>query len=220
MVHNIFPAEMKSKASYNKKLLVIITVFVLSSIILLSHKESSNLDRPHLIKNIIEKQFALYPEMKIQDLYKFIHQAAMGSEHAVKDPASAQKWMDDELANMNTDYQNELCDTLTPGGKLVRVNLRPFIKLGNNAESLVDAFIKTANNYLGSEDTLKYFWSIALKLADEGNIPLNKSEMFSYIKEKGKQGFPPVHHSEVYEKLYHPAYRVVSNDYLNFMKRK
>ena len=158
--------------------------------------------------------------MKIQDLYKFVHQAAMGSEHAVKDFSSAQQWMNEELAVMNNDKKNELCDTLSPGGKLVRVNLRPFIKLGYDPGMLVNAFTKTANNYKGSIDTLKYLWSIAINLADEGEIPLNKREMISYFNEKEVQGFPAVHHSDLYNNLYLPAYRVVAAEYLDFLNKK
>jgi hypothetical protein len=208
-----------NKTSNNQKLLFIISIFAIGSLILYSNKEATDLRRPRIIGNLIQKQFLMYPEMKTEDLYKFVHQAAMGSEHAVKDFASAQKWMDEELAHMNTEYLNELYDTLTPGGSLVRVNLRPF-KLGYDPMLLVNAFIKTANNFKGSIDSLKYIWSIAINLADEGNIPLNKIEMISFFKEKEKQGFPAVHHSDLYNNLYNPAYRVVAAEYLDFINKR
>ncbi len=207
--------------SNNQKLLIITIVLVVGSLILYSNKEASDNNRSQrIISNLIQKQFSMYPEMKIQDLYKFVHQAAMGSEHAVKDFVSTQRWMDEELASMKNVHPNELCDTLSPGGKFVRVNMRPYIKLGYDPEKLVNAFIKTANNHKGSIDTLKYYWSIAIYLADEGDIPLNKSEMESFFKEKKRDGFPAVHHSDLYNKLYSPAYRVVATDYLNFLKKR
>lgn len=206
--------------SNNKKLLLIIVIFAVGSLILYSNKKALVFNPPHVMSDLIRKQFLLYPEMKIQDLYKFIHQAALGSEHAVKDFAAAKRWMDEELAKMNTSNHNELCDTLSPGGKLVRVNLRPFRKLNYNHELLVDAFVKTSNIFKGSIDTLKYFWSLAINLADKGSIPLKKSEMISFFKEKEAQGFPAVHHSELYNKLYHPAYRVVAKDYLDFLNHR
>lgn len=208
------------KTSNNQKLLIITLVLIAGSLILYSSQKSSNNSRPTLISRILKKQFEMYPEMKIQDLYKFVHQASMGSEHAVKDYASAQKWIDEELATMKTDQFNALCDTLLPGGKLVRVNLRPYIKLGYDPDKLVTAFTKTANNYRGSVDTLKYIWSIAIKLADDGKIPLNKMEMASFYKEKKKAGFPAVHHSDLYNKLYSPAYRVVASVYLDFLQER
>ncbi len=205
--------------SNNHKLLIIIAVFAVGTAIMYSKKDTQINKRSETVSQIIQKQFSIYPEMKIQDLYKFIHQAALGSEHAVKNFSSAKKWMEEELAGMNTFYHNELYDTLTSGGSLVRVNLRPYLKLGYDPELIVNAFIETANNYKGSVDTLKYFWSLAIKLADGGDIPLNKSEMVSFFKEKEAQGFPAVHHSELYNNLYHPAYRVVANEYLGFLKK-
>ena len=203
----------------NRKLLIIV-VIALGALLLYANKNDSVLTRSELYSLNIQKQFKIYPEMKTQDLYKSVHQASMGSEHAVKDPASAQKWLHDELANMKTEYQNKLYDTLTPGGKLVRVNLRPFRNLGYSPALLVNAFVKTANNYKRSIDSLKYIWSIAIRLADEGSIPLNKSEMISFFNGIKAKGFPVVHHSELYKNLYHPAYRVVASEYLDFIKTK
>ena len=200
------------------KLIIIITAFIVGGIILYSNRSDSAVTHP--MEKIIRKQFSIYPEMKTQDLYKFIHQAAMGSEHAVKNPASAKKWMEDEIAGMSSAYYNDLYDTLAPGGKLVRVNLRPYLKSGYDPDLLVNAFVSTANNFKGSFDTLKYFWSIALKLSDRGEIPLNRKEMISFIKEKESLKFPAVHHSELYNNLYHPAYRVVAKEYLGFINKE
>ena len=198
------------------KLLLIITAFIVGSILLYSNRNDSAVT--HTMEKIIRKQFSLYPEMKTQDLYKFIHQAAMGSEHAVNNSSAAKKWMEEEIAGMNTAYYNELYDTLAPGGKLVRVNLRPYLKSGYDPDLLVNAFVSTANNFKGSTDTLKYYWSIALKLSEQGDIPLNRKEMISFIREKESLKFPAVHHSELYNNLYHPAYRVAAKEYLGFIK--
>lgn len=205
-------------ANNNQKLLIIIAVFAVGTAILYSKKDSPLNKRSETVNKIIQKQFSIYPEMKIQDLYKFIHQAAMGSEHAIKNFAAAKRWMVEELASMDTTYHNELCDTLSPGGKLVRINLRPFQKLNYDPALLVSAFIKTANKFKGSIDTLRYYWAIAINLAEEGDIPLNKREMISYFEDKERDRFPAVHHSELYKKLYHPAYRVVAAEYLDFLR--
>jgi hypothetical protein len=59
--------------------------------------ESGNIK---LIETILQDHITRYPRMQIQDLYKLLHQAALGSEHAVLDPESAWLWLARELGKM------------------------------------------------------------------------------------------------------------------------
>lgn len=173
-------------------------------------------------KYSIEKQLIneirQHPEYQIDDIYKFIHQASFGSEHAVKDTAHLRKWMEEEIAGLDLSINEPLVQPLSPDGKLVRINLRPYIQNEYDIEKLLTAFIRTANEYKGPIQSIKTYWKCALKIADRKKLGLKKAEMKKYFSEMEKKNFPAVHHSAVYEKKYRPAYRVVNIEYLPFLK--
>ncbi len=193
-------------------LLALLGTFIMKSADFNMEKSRSN------IKEEITNEIKRYPKLQIDDLYKFIHQAALGSEHAVKDSMAAINWMQRELSIMNKDYENNLIDQLSPDGKLVRVNLRPYIKLGYDSNKLTTAFVKTANGYKGSINELKKYWKTLIQMAHQGEINFSIKELEAYYKQKEEEDFPAVHHSKEYEQLYFPAYRVVAKEYLQFLK--
>ena len=153
---------------------------------------------------VLRTQFAHYPSMQIQDVYKLIHQAALGSEHAISSLESARKWMERELVEMGEGHDEPVVDPISADGQILRVHLRPFVAQGGNPETLLDAFIRTANEYRGDVKTLKNYWNIA---AGMGYYPA--VEMSDFIQSMQAQDYPAVHHSSEYERLYRPAYRVV-----------
>lgn len=166
-------------------------------------------------KELLTAQGERYPRMQAQDLYKFIHQAAMGSEHAVSDTAAARAWLEEELGSLASATTPEpVADSLSPDGQLVRINLRPFLQIGGDPEALLKAFIRTANEYEGSTALLERYWSWAEELATDGKLPVSIEDLHTFFTEMGSMNFPAVHHSEAYEAAYHPAYRVIVHDYL------
>jgi hypothetical protein len=171
--------------------------------------EESNLRR------ILTDQVARYPRMQVQDLYKFLHQAALGSEHAVRDTAMARDWLRREIAGLDTATAFEpLVDPLSPDGKLVRVHLRPYLRNGDDPEALLHAFIRTANEARGDSVTLEYYWSIAEAMCQEERLPFPRGDTEAFFAARREQGFPAVHHSEDYGQLYRPAYRVILRELL------
>jgi hypothetical protein len=172
-------------------------------------EEESNLRR------IIADQVSRYPRMQIQDLYKFLHQAALGSEHAVRDTAMARNWLRREIASLDTAAAFEpQVDPLSPDGKLVRVHLRPYLRNGGDPEPLLRAFIRTANEAQGDTSMLEHYWSIAEAMCLEGRLPFPRGDMETFFTARRGQGFPAIHHSEVYGQLYRPAYRVILRELL------
>jgi hypothetical protein len=172
-----------------------------------------------LFKKLLLGEIEKHPHSIVEDIYKFIHQASFGSEHAVKDTQAVRKWMENEIANLNYSITDELIDHLSPDGKLVRINLRPFLKKGYDPNLLLDAFIKTANNYIGSTKNFKSFWKAAKELAKTKKYSFTEDETNNFFDVKSKKGFPAIHHSTEYEAEYKPAYRVVDLQYLPFLNK-
>jgi hypothetical protein len=172
------------------------------------------------LADFITKEYEVHPKMTSQDLYKFLHQAAMGSEHAVQDTGMVKDWMKNEIAGLDMTIENKLIDTLSEGGGIIRVHLRPYLKDGNNPDKLVNAFIKTANRFKGSKETLKQYLATARKMIKKKEISLDLAEFNNLTKEMESKGFPAVHHSKEYVDAYKPAYRVISSEYLPELLKK
>jgi len=154
---------------------------------------------------ILKSHLARYPEMQIQAIYKLIHQAALGSEHAVTDRHAAGVWLEREIMQLGDEDAEPAIDPISADGQIVRVHLRPFLAENGDPEALLTAFVRTANEFHGDEQTLKNYWDIAM-----GFFP--PAAMDDFIQ--SMKGYPAMHHSEIYTQRYRPAYRVILQKYL------
>ncbi len=142
--------------------------------------------------------------MQIQDIYKLVHQAAMGSEHAALDPSSAREWLERELDEMGEGPVEPLMDPISADGEMLRVHLRPYVSSGSHIEMLLDAFLRTANDFHGEDDVLEANWESVVR-----THLFPAPAMDEFIGVMKAHNFPAVHHSETYKQIYKPAYRVV-----------
>lgn len=163
---------------------------------------------------ILAAQYRRYPHLQIVDLYKLLHQAGMGSEHAVSDEGGARAWLERELTTMGTGPEEPLIDDISPSGEIVRVHLRPYIGAGHDPDKLLEAFLRTAREYRGSVGRLQRYGAAAEQMASAGLLPLQPHQIGEFMQRMEQQGFPAVHHSHIYEHLYQPAYRVVARQFL------
>ena len=136
--------------------------------------------------------------MQVQDLYKLLHQAALGSEHAVRDEKAARNFLERDLAEMCTSPDDPLIDLLSPDGQILRVHLRPYIQAGKDPEKLLRAFIQTANEWCGSPEKLKEYCSVAARITQAGTGLIRREDCEAYFSELEEQEFPAGHHSDVY----------------------
>ena len=161
------------------------------------------------LRPIILTQVARHPLMQPADLYKLLHQAAMGSAHAIDDRAGAKMWMDREVSVMGAVPAVGLVDTIGPGGEVVLVNLRPWVAAGRSTDSLLDAFVASANAIPRDTGKLVHYLAVADTLAGEGRLPFSATAWRDLVTGLRRGGYPAVHHSPEYESAYRPAYRVV-----------
>jgi hypothetical protein len=166
------------------------------------------------LQSILTNHFNRYPQMQMVDFYKLLHQAALGSEHAVQDEQEARDWFEREHAKMGNSPNDPMVDPISPDGQILRVHLRPYLCAGKDADTLLRAFIQTANEWQGSLDKLKEYAATAGGMTQPVASQFSPMEIRAYFAKMEAQGFPAVHHSKVYERLYHPAYRVIARQYL------
>ncbi len=161
------------------------------------------------------------PQSELADIYKLTNQGILGSEHAVGNFADAVAWMSREVATLDTmpaTVTDPLLEPLPPDGRFVRVYLRPFMKAGGNIDSLVAAFVATANK--PASDT-SAFSCAKIALTGLRNLPagLTADSIRTFFALRRAENFPAAHHSALYESAYRPAYRVVAKDLATTLTR-
>jgi hypothetical protein len=166
------------------------------------------------VTELLSVHIKRYPLMQLADIYKLLHQAALGPGHAVENPAAARKRLEQEAARLPEGIAEPLRDVISPDGRLGRVHLRTYLDAGGELLALHRAFVETANNYPASTDKLAKFCSCLGDLARTGRIPFSTEEVLDYFDKIALAGFPAVRHSERYHLAYHPAYRVIALDLL------
>jgi hypothetical protein len=167
------------------------------------------------LQRILAGQIERYPQMQPVDLYKLLHQASLGSEHAVPDEAAVRAWLVRELAEMSDGPQEPIVDPISPGEEIVRVHLRPYMAAGGDPERLLAAFCRTAREFRGSKARLKESGEAVVQMAQEGLLPFASGALRELLHERKALRFPAAHHSRLYQALYRPAYRVVAAAFLD-----
>ena len=84
------------------------------------------------IGQLLGQHLQRYPRMELADVYKLLHQAAMGPGHALRDPAQARDALRSECAALEPGGQDPLVDPISPDGQLARVHLRPWLAAGRD----------------------------------------------------------------------------------------
>ena len=152
-----------------------------------------------------------HPLAAAEDLYKFLYQAVFGPGHAVPSREAAVAYLERELEGLGPPPDGEArCEALGGVPGLVRVNLRPFVADGGDAAALADDFVATANDPRGSADLMDQVLGLAvrwLSCAGRGELAPDLEALATKMAE---EGYPAIHHSEIYREAYRPAYRVVS----------
>lgn len=136
-----------------------------------------------------------YPMLQAEDLYKLTHQAALGSEHAVKDMDGARAWLLREINQQPASSQEPQTEVISPGTGIAWVHLGPYIEAGGEPETLLQAFVRTANEYRGSSFLLKEYLKNIEDLAENTEIKFKQEDLSTTISRMEAAGFPAVHDS-------------------------
>jgi hypothetical protein len=167
------------------------------------------------MRNILTDHASRYPAWTVEDLYKLIHQSAMGSEHAVKDEVAARKRLIREIGELGHGPEEPLVDPISPDGLIIRVHLRPYARVGFDDGLLLQAFLRTAREFRGCNDQVEKYGEVAVELAREGKLQVREDDVIRFFAEMRTSAYPAVHHSRVFEERYRPAYRVVCSRFIH-----
>ncbi len=152
------------------------------------------------------------PSARVEDLYKWLFQAARGGEHAVPSEEGARRWLDGEWASLGAPRPGEpLVVPLRPDGAVVRLNLRPWKAAGGGKDALLAAFLSSARAFRADDRLFRMAWEEAGSLlASRRHGALTDAAWLRLDAEARRAGYRAGHHSESYGAARHPAYRVLT----------
>lgn len=166
---------------------------------------------------IIQNHLDRYPMLTVQDIYKLIYQVAMGPEHLITYKADAYNRLCDELDKIDASFSQAIYEKIDPEDKLVRLNLGPFKQNNGDPEKLFKAFYQTSSIFKPKVENIQFYNKQVYQLTEDKKFAFDFKQMESFFREKESQNFPAVHHSDIYRKSYHPAYRLVLKELLHLL---
>jgi len=172
------------------------------------------------LKNLLLKQYQLYPKMQLQDMVKLIYQNEFAGGHMIPDENESLKRLKDEFYSLKK-QGSDIISTLAfenIGNGLCRLHLSALVGRNIKLETLNKFFVNTANSVKGSVKAFEEKLHVLRECCKEGSLPYSLEELEAYLEGYKTKGYPPVSHSDVYRELYRPAYRIVKEEYCLFFE--
>lgn len=157
-------------------------------------------------------RWSAYPQMQIQDAYKWLFQATRGGEHAALDIEKVAKLLETEWLAADEVLEDEiLWEPLTPNAEIGRLHLRPFKNKAGNISDLLNAFLNSVKVFSGDADHFITCWNELGEMLTEQNAGELSKKEWNYLNEKMLAAdFPAISHSVIYKTNYRPSYRVLA----------
>jgi ubiquinone/menaquinone biosynthesis C-methylase UbiE len=151
-----------------------------------------------------------YPGMDTGEWYKLLYQSVYGVGHLLRygDGASLEQLRREADPLERARFHENLIDPLDPDWRLVRLNLRPYARVARDAADLMPAMVETARAVTGTPQLMTERVKLTAHWLRK-RTPFLSNAMLRLGVRMALNDYPPVHHSDWFERHYHPAYRVV-----------
>ncbi|MDX9872620.1 MAG: hypothetical protein RBT41_09400 [Clostridia bacterium] len=166
------------------------------------------------LHEILKQHCCKYPRLQSMDAVKLVYQNEFGAGHFVKNEAESLALLREEWENACLNQEDVHEDI---GNGLCRLNLAGAKACKLDVSTLNRIFMDTANTPAGTIPSLESKLALLSSLCADRVVPLDNSELEQTLAQYRKNGYPSVHHSEVYRQCYAPAYRVVKKTYCDFL---
>jgi len=154
-----------------------------------------------------------YPQLDIQDIFKFLYHSSFGCEHLVSSFKTAVEYISKEYAAV---CRKEEQSVETLDGDYSRVPLS-YLKRGLSASTFGKLFVASAKEEKNGLKDLLHKIEVAKELAEEGLLPFSQAEFEEAAAVWEVKGYPAIHHSSRFRETYQPSYRVIANRYIPFL---
>jgi len=151
------------------------------------------------------------------DLLKFFYQSALGPYHILDrmNENEIKEWIRRNLENTTT--SDEPLKEELYGKNWVRVNLGAFKKkYGNDYQKLLNIFMKVQERKRGSIRKFLRFQNDLIRTIQKGSLRSKVYEpdlpklIYHFVEKQREKGYPPLHHSKLYQQKNKSEYLVVS----------
>lgn len=165
-------------------------------------------------QQIVEAVKALvsqYPEATLQDVYKSFYQERFGPGHMIPNVENARNYLMSEMEQA-AENNGAYYEPTGSDGRYVRIYLNAVADGKISAQQLLDAFVESANHVEPRSDKWSEQWSKIVNVIEKKQLPVAASdELKQWLKECSEQD-EAVHHSEAYNQVYRPHYRIVERN--------
>ncbi len=166
-------------------------------------------------QTLLQMQLSWYPLIELRDVYKLLYQGVMGSEHLMPSREEYKHDLEAEFESLQPDMTERLLELVRADGALYRLNLRPYKARQLGLDQLISYLIETAHVVTGTRDELLATWEEFTQLCLQGKIPQFDAVAIQQFSQWLEQvDYPALHHSEVYQCEYQPAYRLIAAKYV------
>ena len=165
--------------------------------------------------SILIEQIKNHPNQTLQDVYKSCYQDEYGPGHLIANESSSMNYILEEINTMEKDYNPPtLFEQTGLDGNYIRVDLT-LVKNGTIPFFILfKALLISAD--IGSKKTDEGWADIWSNIVDEiKNSSLefpNFEEDMKNLDNISKSEDKVVHHSDLYENIYHPHYRIIEKN--------
>jgi hypothetical protein len=162
------------------------------------------------VEALVREQLRLHRNLGIQDVYKLLFQGVMGVAHILRDKERSWRWIVEEFEGMEAEefLDAPLLERVSVDGGVVRVNLRPFKRLGLSLEGLFGVMVVSAERIREDKKRFVELWKRFMGLVRVGRLDFDYERLIEFDGVVRAGGYPPVHHSREYAEANKPAYRI------------
>ena len=164
-------------------------------------------------RELLLRQRELYPQMQVQDIFKFLYQSAFGCEHLLTSEEAAQERICEELAALAPDAS---ASTEELDGAFCRVPLS-VLREGLSDRTLAKLFCLSSKKQTQGRGALAEKLRVAAELAREGAFAFTVQEFDAAAARWEAEGCDAVRHSETFREAYRPSYRVIAREFVRFL---
>jgi len=170
-------------------------------------------------RKALQEHCQRYPDLKIRDVFKFLYQSSFGCEHMVSSLDAVTEWIRREYRTVSEASGGDVSGRGTVDlldGDYSRIHL-DWLDRGLSAETLGKLFYLSAKTEEDGRVELERKLDVALEMVRSGELTFAVQDFMEAVSEWKEAGYPAVHHSEEFREMYHPAYRVISQEYVAFL---
>lgn len=171
------------------------------------------MERNERTRKLLIEHCQMYPQIQIQDVFKFLYQSSFGCEHLVSSLETATEYIAREYESVDNKEEPAIVPL---DGEYSRVPLS-YLKQGLSVDTFGKLFAASAKKEEHGWSDLLQKLDVAKGLVTEGLLPFQSKEFEQAVAEWAHKGYPAVHHSDAFRETYRPSYRVIANQYIPFL---